>query len=78
MKQVLFLILIVTLFSDLLALICSSSQKAICRDFTIKNCSCFPKAYDPPFYYAVVTVCNAPKHPVCLGNSNSLTCKCAS
>ena len=78
MKQVLFLIIIVTLFSDLLALICSSSQQIICRELKIDQCKCHEKGDEPFYSFAIKFECNPPKHPVCLGNSIKVNCNCVS
>ena len=76
MKQVLFLILIVTLFSDLLALKCSSLQKAICRKNDIKTCGCTLKNFYPNYPTALIRSCDSPKRPLCLGSATAVNCYC--
>ena len=80
MKQVLFLIIIVSLISNLLAVTrktCSPQNKMICRQPNIGSCSCVNKN-TPVTNVFLVQICNPPKYPLCQGDNNSLQCYCAS
>ena len=79
MKQVLFLIIIVSLISNLLALTkkCSPQDKMVCKQQNIISCSCVNKN-NPVQNAFLVKICNSPKYPVCQVQNKSIKCNCIS
>ena len=74
MKQVLLLIIIMTLFSFMTAIICGPDLKIICIKTDIRSCHCAPKSAGGNF--AVSHSCNRPQKPVCEGNLKTVNCRC--
>ena len=76
MKQVLCILLFLSLFSFLIADVkrCAPNLVMACRDFKIYSCNCAPKNAKGNF--AIVTSCPFPKRAYCEGSGNSLNCRC--
>ena len=74
MKQILVLLIILTLFSFMAALACPPSSKIVCVQTHIGSCRCAAKNTGGRF--AVSHSCNAPQFPVCEGNSKTVNCRC--
>ena len=76
MKQILILLIIVSLFSFLAAWskTCTSDFKMACLKYTIDSCECVSK--DTVGNYAYVKDCNPPQAPLCTGDSTCLNCIC--
>ena len=75
MKQVLLLLIIMTLFSFMTAIIlCRPDSKIVCAKTNIGTCKCAPKNVEGRF--AVSHSCNRPQKPLCEGNFNTVNCRC--
>ena len=74
MKQTLLFLIIVTLFSYLLALSCPPSAKAVCEKRDIRSCHCV--GLNAHGNWAIEYACNNGKHPVCKGDNNYVQCDC--
>ena len=76
MKQALVLLIILTLFSFMTGLQCSSEEIAVYVDFNIKSCRCGPK--DLGGYFAIRQECQLNQKPTCIGDLTSIKCYCQS
>ena len=76
MKQVLFILIIVSLISNLFALICKINEKLLCTNFNLPSCKCYPPNYRPNFPVALVQDCPNKLRSLCQGDATSLTCNC--
>ena len=74
MKQSFVLLIILTLFSFMTALVCTQNTKIICEEIDISSCKWAPLDYEGN--YAVSHSCNNPEIPSCEGNSKLVECKC--
>ena len=74
MKQSLVLLIILTLFSFMTALVCSPNSKIICVEIDISSCKCVSSDYSGNF--EVSHSCDSSKVPICEGNSKTVDCKC--
>ncbi len=68
------LLIILTLFSFMKALVCTPNTKIICVEIDISSCKCAPLDYEGN--YVVSHSCNNPEVPSCEGNSKLVDCKC--
>ena len=75
MKKVLFFLIMMSLFSYLLAITCLSTQKICCTANDINKCSCKSKSYSGSCSYKSFT-CTSPKGPKCSGSNTKITCEC--
>jgi len=74
MKQVLLLLIIMTLFSFMTSIVCGPDLKIICQRTDIRACRCAPKSAGGNF--AVSHSCNRPQKPLCQGNIKTVNCRC--
>ena len=75
MKQVLLLLIIMTLLSFMTAaLVCGPDSKIVCAQTNISTCKCAPKNAGGRF--AVSHSCNSPQKPLCEGNLKTVNCRC--
>ena len=76
MKQAFILLIVISLFSFLLAWtkLCSSDMKMACKKYTIDSCECIFK--DSSGDYAYIKDCIPPQRPLCSGDSTCLNCVC--
>ena len=75
MKQVLVLLIAMTLFSFIKSGIsCSSNLKIVCDKKGIGSCRCASPSSVGRF--TVEHSCNAPLRPYCNGDSTTINCKC--
>ena len=76
MKKVLILLIVLSLFSYLLAWTksCPQGLKMACKKYTIDSCQCVNK--DISGDYAYVKDCTEPQVPLCSGDNTCLNCIC--
>ena len=76
MKQALIVLIVISLFSFLSAIIqCPTTQKIACKvSNIIASCQCVPKSVVGNF--ALTHSCTYPKRPACFKDGNSISCLC--
>ena len=68
------LLIIMTLFSFMTAIVCGPDLKIVCPQTNISTCKCTAKSVGGTF--AVSHSCNRPQKPYCEGNLKIVNCKC--